>query len=131
MVKRYTQQAGIDYIETFLLVVKITTIRTLIGLVVKKGWDLYQLDVYNAFLHDEINEEVYMTLPQGLQVSDKNIVCKLNKSLYGLKQTSKQWNEKLATHYAQGVTHIPPVTTLYSWRKMKHVMYLLLYMLMI
>ncbi|KAH0673051.1 hypothetical protein KY284_024138 [Solanum tuberosum] len=62
-VKGYTHQAGIDHTDTYSPIVKMTTVRTLISLVVKKGWDSYQLDVNNAFLHGDLNEKIYMTLP--------------------------------------------------------------------
>jgi len=76
--------------------VKVATIRSVIALAASKSWPLYQLDVNNAFLHEDFDEEVYMEVPKGIP-NPLNKVCKLKKSLYGIKQASRQWFSKLST----------------------------------
>ncbi|GJY91465.1 ribonuclease H-like domain-containing protein [Tanacetum coccineum] len=77
------------------------TVRYLINIVVVNNWPLYDLDVNNAFLYGDLIEDVYMILPQGYDNVDKSKVCKLNKSLYGLKQARRQWNAKLTAALAE------------------------------
>ncbi|KAL9996132.1 putative RNA-directed DNA polymerase [Helianthus debilis subsp. tardiflorus] len=93
--KGFSQKQGIDFDETFSPVVKLVTVRCIISIAVDKGWSLYQLDVNNAFLYGELNEDVYMSLPDGYFPHEEHRVCKLKRSLYGLKQAPRMWNERL------------------------------------
>lgn len=94
--KGYSQKFGEDYDETFAPVVKHTTIRTLLLTAAIKGMQVKHFDVKTAFLHGELKEDIYMEQPPGF-VSSQNPdhVCKLNKSIYGLKQAARAWNTKI------------------------------------
>jgi hypothetical protein len=84
----------VNYEETFAPVAKMTTMHTVISIAASQGWPLHQMDVKNAFLHDNLKEDIYMTPPLGLFSSLSSVVCKLKQSLYGLKQASWAWFEK-------------------------------------
>lgn len=77
--KGFTQREGIDFHDTFSPVAKMISIRTLLVVVAIKGWDLQQLDINNAFLYEDLDEELYMRLPLDLASSKENQVCKLRK----------------------------------------------------
>ena len=90
--KGYAQKEGIDYNEIFYPVVKQSSIRIMLALVAQYDLELVQLDVKMAFLHGDLNEEIYMCQPDGYKVKGKeNLFCKLKKSLYGLKKSPRQW----------------------------------------
>ncbi|GAA0142710.1 transmembrane signal receptor [Lithospermum erythrorhizon] len=95
VVKGFGQRQGIDYEEIFSPVVKLTSIRVILGLVAHLDLEIEQLDVKTAFLHGDLEEDIFMEQPEGFEVKGKeHLVCKLEKSLYGLKQAPRQWYKK-------------------------------------
>ena len=94
--KGFAKIEGVDYFETFSPVVKMATIRIVLAMASINCWHLQQLDVSNAFLHGDLSEDVYMAIPPGVTSSNSSQCCKLLKSLYGLKQASRKWYEKLS-----------------------------------
>ena len=92
--KGYAQKPGIDYEETFSPVVKFQSIRTLLAFAVQNDLLLHQMDVVTAFLNGTLEEDIYMEQPDGyIEQGKEDLVCKLKKSLYGLKQSSRCWNK--------------------------------------
>ena len=97
--KRFKQVEGLDYFKTFAPTYKPETFRILLQLSAKQGHVMHQFDVKTAFLHSPIEEEMYLEQPQEFvkQGSDgEKLVCRLNKSIYGLKQAANNWYKELA-----------------------------------
>ena len=91
--KGYTQKPGEDYDETFSPVVRYSSIRTLLAFAVQNGMIIHQMDVVTAFLNGTLDEDIYMEQPPGyIKKGEEHLVCKLKRSLYGLKQSSRCWN---------------------------------------
>lgn len=74
-----------------------TIVHLILDLAAKKGWEVHQMDTHNAFLHGDLEEEVYMTFPPGFTHTDPSKVLRLRKSIYGLCQASRGWFSKLQT----------------------------------
>jgi ATP-binding cassette subfamily B (MDR/TAP) protein 1 len=95
VVKGYAQKEEIDFNEIFSLVVRLTTIRVVLAMCAIFDLHLEQLDVKTAFLHRELEEEIYMLQPEGFaEIGKENLVCRLNKSLYGLKHAPRCWYKR-------------------------------------
>ena len=93
----FTQIEGIDYEETFAPTAKFVTIRNIISLATNLRWLLEQADIDTAFLWSKIREDIFMQEPEGhIDEQHPDYVCKLQKSLYGLKQSAHLWNQLLS-----------------------------------
>ena len=92
----FSQKFGVDYEETFSKVVRFESVRTVIALASQHSLKLHQMDVTTAFLNGELQEEVYMKQPDGfVTAGQEHLVCKLKRSIYGLKQSPRCWNHAL------------------------------------
>ena len=94
--KGFTQEYEIDYEETFAPVARISSVCALLAVAATSKWDLFQMDVKNAFLNGDLSEEVYMQSPSSLSV-ESNKVCHLRHALYGLKQAPRAWFAKFSS----------------------------------
>lgn len=92
--KGYNQREGIDFNETYAPVIRQSSLRFLMALAVQNDLKIDQMDVTTAYLHGDLEEEIYIEQPEGFN-DESNRVCRLKKSLYGLKQSGRQWNFKL------------------------------------
>ena len=98
----FSQTFGFDCDETFCPIVRFESVRTVIALAVQNGLKLHQMNVTTAFLNGELEEEVYMRQPEGFVDKDRQqLVCKLKRSIYGLRQSPRCWksNSSVSVHH--------------------------------
>jgi hypothetical protein len=125
----FTQRPGLDYDETFSPVVKFATVRAVLSLALSRDWAIHQLDVKNAFLHGTLMETVYCSQPTGFVDADRpDLVCRLNRSLYGLEQAPQAWYSRFASYLASiDFVEAKSDTSLFIYRCGDDTVYLLLY----
>lgn len=127
--KGFKQRYGVDYDETFSPVVKHATIRLVLSIAISHGWCLRQLDIQNAFLHGILEEDVFMRQPPGYVDSKlPHLVCKLDKSLYVLKQSPRAWFARLS-HKLQALGFRPSQadTSLFIFKQGGVTIFMLIY----
>lgn len=123
------QQHGIDYNDTFAPVVRWSTLRTIIAIAAAAGWFISHMDVVTAFLNGNLQEVIYMQQPPGFERKGlEHLVCKLYKSIYGLKQSPRAWYQEIDTYLrAHGWTRSDADPNLYFLQEGDSIVLLLLY----
>jgi hypothetical protein len=127
--KGYSQVEGIDFGEIFYSVSKLTSIIFMLSIAGAFDFEIKQMDVKTTFLHGNLEEEIYMKQPEGYVVKGKKeLVCKLKKSLYGLKQSPRMWYKKIDTYLLElGFTRSKEDHCVYFKLIGDHLIYLVLY----
>lgn len=127
--KGFSQVEGVDFNETFAPVAKFSTIRCLLALGAAMDLEIHQMDVKTAFLNGELEEDVYMDQPPGfVQEGAAHLVCKLKKSLYGLKQSPRAWYEEFHAFFTrEGFSRSAADHSLYIKQTMDYFMAVVIY----
>jgi hypothetical protein len=125
----FKQREGVDFTETFAPVAKFSSIRALLALAAHYDLEVDQMDVVSAYLNGDIDADIYMKQPEGfVTVGQEHLVCKLQKSLYGLKQAGRQWYHKIDESLINfGFTRLQSDHCLYVLNKARLVIWLALY----
>ena len=124
--KGYSQVAGVDFNETFAPVAKFSTIRCILALGAIMDLQMHQMDVKTAFLNGDLEEDIYMDQPQGFVQGD--MVCKLKKSLYGLKQSPRAWYEYIHAFFVkEGLIRSHVDHSLYVVQSSTHIVIVIIY----
>jgi hypothetical protein len=126
--KGFSQVEGIDYNETFSPVEKMNSIRLILSLAVSHKWEVHQMIVKSTFLHEDLQEEIYMEQPPGYVQNDSSLVCRLKKSLYGLKQAPRAWYAKMDSFLiVTGLSRCHSDPNVYTKKVGSHLIILVLY----
>ena len=125
----FAQKYGIDYHETFAPVARFDSIRAILALVAHHDWELHQMDVRSAYLNGDLEEELYMKQPTGFVAEGTDgMVCRLNKSLYGLRQAGRTWNKRIDVELkARGFAAIHADPCVYAYKRGTVVLIISLY----
>jgi hypothetical protein len=117
--KGFSQKPHLDYTETFAPVAKFASLRTVLALAAAEDMEVHTMDVSSAFLNGDLDEEIYMAQPEGFAaIGQEHLVCRLKKSLYGLKQSPRQWYQKLhSTFVALGFSRCASDHCVWVWAK--------------
>ncbi|MBZ2164341.1 hypothetical protein K8B34_20455, partial [Alteromonas stellipolaris] len=127
--KGYSQREGIDYEKTFSPVAMHKSFRILLSIAAKLDYEIWQMDVKTAFLNGYLDEDIYMEQPEGfIEKGQDNKVCKLRKSIYGLKQASRSWNHRFDQAVKSfGFDQNPEEPCVYKRGEGKGIVFLILY----
>jgi hypothetical protein len=127
--KGFSQVAGVDFLETFAPVAKFNTIRCILALGAALDLEIHQMDVQTAFLNGELEEDIYMSQPHGFEEKDfEHLVCKLKKSLYGLKQSPRAWYQRIDSFFTkEGFTRSEADHSLYIKQTSEYLLIVLIY----
>jgi hypothetical protein len=129
VLRGFTQHPRVDYGETFSPVVKPVTVRTVLIIAVSHDWPVQQLDMKNTFLHGTLSEIIFCSHPTGFtDLAHPDLVCRLHKSLYRLKQASRAWYSRFITYLLSlGFVEARSNTSLFIFHWGANTVYLLLY----
>lgn len=127
--KGYAQQPGIDFKETFAPVARFSSIRIIVALAAEFGLDLFHLDITMAYTYGDLNEDIFMDQAEFfVEPGQEEYVYHLQKSLYGLKQAGRQWNERLDAQLLKlGFIRIDSLRCIYIIRKKQKLLLLVVY----
>jgi hypothetical protein len=115
----FSQKPHLDYTETFAPVAKFASLRTILAIAAIEDLEVHHMDVSSAFLNGDLEEDIYMVQPEGfVEPGKEHMVCHLRKSLYGLKQSPRQWYQKLhETFLDLGFKRCPSDNSIWVWAK--------------